>query len=163
MMRYRLLAAAMTVGFLSGGAAQAQNNLVAANGMSAVEVANLMIGEGLEAEISPGKDGGSIQSELSGASFDVFGVNCTAGRCTEFLFITGFDLESGFPLARVNEWNATKIAGRAYLDEEGDPFLDHIVSVSGPADGGAFKEGLYLWATALDAYIEFIELPSAEV
>jgi len=72
-------------------------------------------------------------------------------------------LANGFPIERINKWNAEELAGRAFLDEENDPFLDHVVSVSGPADENAFREGLFLWAGALDAYLKFIELPGADV
>jgi len=163
MMMRGMLAAAFAAGLVVGGVAHAQNSFVAGGGMTVAEIAAVLTSEGLDAEISSSEAAGKIQSELSGVPFEIFSVNCnSAGRCTEFLFICGFDLADGFAMAKINEWNATKIAGRAYLDDEDDPFLDHIISVSGPGDEGAFKEGLYLWAAALDAYIEYIELPSAE-
>ena len=133
-------------------------------GMTIAEVEAVMSAEGLITNIIDDGEAGGVQSHVSGVDFDVFAINCTqAGRCTEFLFIVGFDLPSGFPLQQINDWNATRLAGRAYLDQENDPFLDHVISVSGPMDAGAFREGLFLWAAVLDEFIDFIELPSSSV
>jgi len=145
------------------GAARAQNSL-AEGGMTVAEVASLLESEGLSAGVMSGGEAGKIQSELSGVAFEIFSVNCnSSGRCTEFLFIVGFDLPNGFSMERINDWNAQKLAGRAYLDDENDPFLDHVISVSSPGDSGAFREGLYLWAAALDGFIDYIELPLVSV
>ena len=141
------------------GAASAQNSL-ASGGMTIDEVAAVLADEGLSAEIKEGAEAGKIYSEVNGGNFEVMSANCGAGgRCTEFLFIAGFDLPDGFPLEKINQWNADQIAGRAFLDEENDPFLDHVISVSGAGDEGALREGLYLWAAALEEFMEYIDLP----
>ncbi|MEM9495688.1 MAG: YbjN domain-containing protein [Pseudomonadota bacterium] len=164
-MRFGIAMAALGVacGAVFSSASSAQDATVT-GGMTIGEVAAIMAGEGLLAEIAAGGEAGKVQSAVSGADFEVFSFNCNeASRCTEFLFITGFDLPEGFPLEQINDWNARKTGGRAYLDDERDPFLDHVISVSGPIDSGAFVEGLYFWAAALDAYIDYIELPSNSI
>lgn len=142
------------------GPASAQNSL--ALGMTIEEVAAVLAGEGLAARIADGGEAGKIYSDVGGGRFEVLSANCGAGgRCTEFLFIAGFDLEDGFPLEKINQWNAEQLGGRAFLDEEDDPFLDHVVSVSGAQDAGALREGLYLWAGALEAFVDYIEFDLA--
>lgn len=143
------------------GEAAAQNSL-ATGGMTIEEVSAILVSEGLDADVTSGGEAGKILSNVGGGNFEVLSANCnSARRCTEFLFIAGFDLPDGFPIERINEWNAEQLAGRAFLDEENDPFLDHVVSVSGPGDYGAMREGLYLWAASLEAFLEFINLPAA--
>jgi hypothetical protein len=142
------------------GPVSAQNTL--ASGMTIEEVAAVLAGEGLAARVADGGEAGKIYSAAGGGRFEVLSANCGAGgRCTEFLFIAGFDLEDGFPLEKINQWNAEQLGGRAFLDEENDPFLDHVVSVSGAQDKGALREGLYLWAGALETFMDYIDYASA--
>ncbi|MEO1135858.1 MAG: YbjN domain-containing protein [Pseudomonadota bacterium] len=146
-----------------GGAAWAQNSF-GTGGMTVREVSAILVSEGLAAKVAPGDEAGKIFSQLDGVAFEVLSANCSGGgRCTEFLFIAGFDLPDGFPIGRINEWNAEQLAGRAFLDHEDDPFIDHVVSVSGPGDYGAMREGLSLWRASLEAFVEFIDKPRADV
>ncbi len=95
--------------------------------------------------------------EFEGATFAVDGYHCNSNKqCTEFLFYIGFDLPNGLSLDKVNEWNSTAIVGRAYLDDEQDPWLDHIISVNDSNDDSAFREGLELWIAGLNNFNEFI-------
>ena len=139
-----------------GRSSDASNNtFITSGGMTIQEVAVLMQKKSMPATVS---DDGMLTGKGWGYEFDVVGYNCNdASRCTEFLFSAGFDLPNGFPLDKINQWNATEPAGRAFLDGDGDPFLDHTISVSGPADEGAFYEGLLLWVNALSDYDEFLD------
>lgn len=158
------LVCALAVCLTASAPVLAQNRMTISSGMTIEEAAEAMRLEGAAAETSPSGDGGKISSSLSGVNFDVFAMNCNElSRCTEFLFIAGFDLPDGIAVERMNEWNARKLGGRAFIDQYGDPFLDHVVSVSGPGDVGAFREALYLWAASLDAFVEFIQLPTSSV
>lgn len=144
------------------GLAWGQNSFVS-GGVTIEEAAAVLAAEGLSVKIAEGGEAGKIFSDVNGGNFEVLSANCGAGgRCTEFLFIAGFDLPDGFPLERINAWNADQLAGRAFLDEENDPFLDHVASVSGPSDAGALREALYLWAAALEAFMDYIDLPAAD-
>ena len=155
-----LIAAAAAIAVLAGVATA--ENLFGPGGMTIEEVAAILESEGLDANLRDGGEAGRIESDVSGGLFEILSVNCnTEGRCTEFLFIAGFDLANGFELEKINEWNAESLGGRAFLDDENDPFLDHVISVSGPGDSGAFREGLYLWAAAMEEFLDFIELPEA--
>ncbi len=127
---------------------------IISGGMTIQEVAALMQRKSMQATAT---DGGGLVAQGWGYEFDVTGYNCNgANRCTEFLFSFGFDLPNGFPLDKINQWNASQPAGRAFLDEDDDPFLDHTISVSGPEDEGAFYEGLLLWLNALEDFDEFL-------
>lgn len=127
------------------------NPLLAPGGMTIEEAGAVFKRNDLPFEIT-----GPVNARSEG--FDLNGYNCNAAqRCTEFLFSAGVDLPDGFPLERINEWNADELIGRAYLDEEKDPWLDHLVSVSGPQDDGAFEEGLIAWLAGLSKFLDFLD------
>ncbi len=131
------------------------NSLIRSGGMTIQEVAAIFDAQGYDAEVSSETE---LSANARAYEFNVLGYNCNGvNRCTEFLLITGYDLPNGFPLEKINDWNVSQPAGRAFLDEDGDPFLDHTISVSGPADTGAFIEGLILWLSALHDYNEFLD------
>ena len=128
--------------------------------MTLAEAAALLEEEGLAVSAQSDGLGNFLQSSVNGGDFTLEAYNCNAsGRCTEFLFAAVFDLPDGFPEEKINDWNSTRLGGRAYLDEERDPYLDHVVSVSGPVDAGAFREGFYLWAQVLSEFMAYIDLP----
>ena len=102
--------------------------------------------------------------DIGTQSFALDGYNCTQeGACTEFLFSIGYDLVGGFSFENANEWNSTRLAGRAYRDEEGNPWLDLVIAVGGKDDESAFLEGFLLWLDAVASFEEFIfpETPSS--
>jgi putative sensory transduction regulator len=158
MKQYLGLLAAVGVGSVfSGAAAQSLgggNNALVTGGMTVEEVIEVFGQEGMTAKKV---DETEIAAKGWGYAFDVMGYHCNSqNRCTEFLLLVGFDLPNGFPLKKINEWNESQPAGRAYLDDENDPFLDHSISISSPRDAGAFREGLLLWLNALEDFEKFI-------
>ena len=137
------------------------NSFLTTGGMNAAEVGAVLDENGITfSKVSDTE----LSVDDENFRFYVRGFNCTSeNRCTEWLFIVGIDLPNGFPMEKINEWNATALGGRAYLDDEGDPWLDHIVSVSGPQDKGAMTEGLILWAAALIEFSAFLDAGSLSV
>ena len=147
--------AALGPSALAEDLATANNSLISAGGMTLQEVAAILESQGHKAEITSATD---IDVEALGFAFEVVSYNCNnSNRCTEFLFIVGYDLPDGFPIEKINEWNATQLGGRAFLDADRDPFLDHPVSVSSPADKNAFIEATSLWLGALQDFDKFLD------
>ncbi len=155
------LAALLFMAFAGPAAAQQRADHV---GMTVLEVFDMLTREGISANRAQGGEAGKIIANIAGAEFEIVTYNCDAlGRCRDFLFTTGFDLPAGFPLDLIKDWNALKLAGRAYLDADNDPFLDHLVSMKRSDDIAAFRDGLYLWVSMLDVYVDFIAAPDASV
>jgi len=66
-----------------------------------------------------------IESAAEGVEFNILFYGCEDNAdCTVIQFRAGFDLEEGTTLAAVNDWNAARIFGKAFLDEENDPFVE---------------------------------------
>lgn len=114
---------------------------------------------GHEANLTTDKVGEPlIQGNASGMKFQVLFYNCTEKKnCATVQFTTGYQLDSDFPLARVNEWNRSKRFGRAYVDEVGDPILQMDLDLD---DGGLsqelFIDNLEFWTAVVDEFEEHI-------
>ncbi len=148
----KLGGAGLASAFFLSSAAAAQSG-----GMTLPEVAAALS----EADMPTSEDGGVLRGEIDGIGFTLEGYNCEASRCTEFLFSSGFSLGAPFPVEKVNQWNWERYAGRASLDAQGDPYVDHIFSVSGPGDKAVVGEAAGLWEAIVLDFADFIELPVA--
>lgn len=113
---------------------------------------------GYPAAVETGEDGSPvIDSAVDGLAFSIWFADCAAGAdCGIFYFSAGFDLPKGTPLAVIDEWNRGKLVGRAYLDDENDPFLDFVIVGEGRIDGENFAAALRRWSDALAEFAAFV-------
>lgn len=125
-------------------------------GMTLEAALEVITDRGFTGEILDGSEP-AANVDIGTQSFALDGYNCGSdGACTEFLFSIGYDLDGGFSLDKANEWNSTRLAGRAYRDAAGNPWLDLVIAVGGNDDESAFLEGFLLWLDAVASYEEFI-------
>lgn len=86
-----------------------------------------------------------IRSSAGGTEFAIYFYGCSGGAaCKSLLFKVGYDLIEGTTLEAMNEWNKTALFGRAYMDEENEPWLEMSVTL----DGGITRENfadVYDW------------------
>ncbi|MDJ1008493.1 MAG: YbjN domain-containing protein [Paracoccaceae bacterium] len=98
-----------------------------------------------------------IESGVGGFLFDIVFYHCDGSdECSGVLFHTGFDLEQGIGLNEINYWNSDRLVGRAFVDEECDPFLDHYVTADPLMSLDAFDELFGDWEVALDDFADYI-------
>lgn len=97
-----------------------------------------------------------IESGLGGIKFDVVFYHCSETGCLGALFTAGFDLDKGIGLEAMNSWNTNRLVGRAFVDEECDPFIDHYVSTDAGMTTAAFDSLLEDWEIALEDFADFI-------
>jgi len=98
-----------------------------------------------------------ITSGSGGVRFDLVFFGCTGdGGCAGVLFTAGFDLAAGIGLAAMNDWNADSLVGRAYVDDECDPFVDHYVTADPLMSATGFDALLGEWERALGDFAGFI-------
>ena len=93
-----------------------------------------------------------IYSEAAGLNYALFGFNCSGATqvCNEFLFSTFFDVDTAPSLQVINAFNEKALAGRAFLDNEGDPNLEHLFTVADD-NQDLIERNLAIWeATMLD-------------
>ncbi|BBE74713.1 YbjN domain-containing protein [Oharaeibacter diazotrophicus] len=106
-------------------------------------------------------DGGrpSILSRVARTDFDVTFFGCEDDRrCTHVLVTATWDYgESGDPLAALNEWNDTKVFGRAWYHEDTDAVgLDVTWTLAGRIDLATLDDQLRWWNDAVEEFRTFL-------
>lgn len=99
-----------------------------------------------------------IRSSAEGIEFVIYFYNCTDNAACKFvLFRAGFDLVNGTTDDVVNEWNANALFGRAYLDDEADPWLEMSVNLDGGVSRANFEDSYHWWTVVLGGFKDHIE------
>jgi hypothetical protein len=94
-----------------------------------------------------------VRSSIEGVNYSFWFYGCTNGAdCSLVIMSAGFDLDRNVGLDLINDWNARKLIGRAFLDEEQDPIIDHPVVMEGGISTAAFGELITRWGWALSDF-----------
>jgi hypothetical protein len=127
-------------------------------GVTAQEVAEALQAKGYRAQLTKDSAGDPmIESGLDGSTFRVMFYTCKTGRCASIQFVWALDMDDGMELRKINQWNREKRFGRAYLDDENDPFLEMDVDLERGGTTEAIGNNLDTWASVLPAFKEFIQ------
>ncbi|MCL4187488.1 MAG: YbjN domain-containing protein [Rhodobacteraceae bacterium] len=121
-------------------------------------LADRMIAAGLPAEVEINADREPrIRSQLDGITFFLLFYGCTTEvDCRSVQFIAGFTMNTPPQLAVVNDWNAARIIGKAHLDEEGMPWINHLVTLEHGVTQDNFAAAIESWRIALRDFIAHI-------
>jgi len=109
-----------------------------------------------------GKDSGGdpkISSRISDTKFSVYFYGCEDNlNCASIMFKAGYDLNNGISALKINEWNRDKRFAKAYIDDEGDPFLEMDVNMDFDGLGNEnFADDLDWWRLLVEDFEDFIE------
>lgn len=151
-----VIVAALAVVALSPAAASA--GMLPDGGVTASEVAKALQDKGYRAEVTTGSDGDPlIKSAADGTNFRILFYSCSkAQRCASIQFVAAFDLDDGMKLSKINSWNQNKRFGRAYLDDDMDPFVEMDVDFEHGATSEAIANNIDTWAAVLPAFKSYI-------
>lgn len=118
----------------------------------------LMTDHGLRVAEDVNPDGTpELHSRMDGIRFRVLFYGCDPRPCQTVQFTTGFDLARPMTLARINDWNRDRRFGKAFLDDEGDPFVEMDVNLYGEGIGRrTFDDTLDLWRQVLGDFRDHI-------
>jgi len=99
-----------------------------------------------------------IESRLSDSEFKVYFYGCDAGRdCLSVQLSAGYDLDAPTTAGLVNEWNRDNRYSRAFIDDEGDPFLRIDVKMQKDGNGVQnFIETLDIWRRLVEDFERYI-------
>jgi len=113
---------------------------------------------GYRAELDEDGDGDPlIRTTIEGLDTYIHFYGCRDGSdCRQILFSAGFDLPRGAKPDTVNAWNRDKLVGRAYLDDERDPFIDHLVLLEGGVSPANLRAQFEAWGTAVAQFRDHI-------
>ena len=100
-----------------------------------------------------------ITSAANGINFTIFFYRCDdrGEDCEDIQFSAGFDLIDGISMRSVNSWNDQKAIGRAFVDEEDDPYLQHYVIGVDGMSRYSFEKTFYRWTDVVDEFTDFID------
>lgn len=127
-------------------------------GATADEVAAVIKARGFPATIGKDNDGDpTITSKFSDLYFEVHFYNCAKGRCAGIQFSKGFDMPEGITLEKLNDWNRNFRFGRAFRDNENDPFVQMDVDVERGSTTESLANNLEMWLAVLDEFAKMLE------
>jgi hypothetical protein len=124
------------MGPLASGGAEAQTKKLPRDKSDLDRVVRLLQDVGYRAAPDTAASTPTVHSKFNGVNSRIQLANCgTDGKaCTLMLFHAGFDTPDGVDMKIINDWNADKFFGRAYLDNEKDPHIDLASSLVGVTD-----------------------------
>ncbi len=100
-----------------------------------------------------------VSSRVSDTKFSVYFYGCQDNdNCSSILIKAGYDLNNGISALKINEWNREKRFAKAYIDDEGDPFLEMDVNLDFEGVGNKnFEDTLDWWRLLVEDFEEFID------
>lgn len=99
-----------------------------------------------------------VKSAMEGIEYSIIFYGCRENKDCQFLnFTAGFDLRDGIPIARVNEWNRGKVFGKAYIEDENDPFVQMAVTTVGGLNQENFEDVVDWWRVIISTFKEHID------
>ncbi len=100
-----------------------------------------------------------IVARVSRTKFRVYFFGCEANKdCASLHFRAGYDLDGTLSALKVNEWNREKRFTKAYIDDEGDPFMEMDINLDYDGVGAKnFEDTLDWWRLLVEDFEEFIE------
>ena len=99
-----------------------------------------------------------IETSVNGTDTAIFFYGCRDNaNCTTLLFKVGYDLEDGTTLEKVNAWNSENLYGRAYLDDEQDPWLEMTVNMLDGVTRKNFEDTFDWWDVAVGEFEQHID------
>lgn len=100
-----------------------------------------------------------ISSSVSDTKFSVYFYGCTDNaNCKSIMIKAGYDLNQGITASKINEWNRKKRFAKAYIDDEGDPFLELDVNLDfGGVGDKNFADTLDWWRLLVEDFEEFVD------
>ena len=160
MNRRRMLAVLGTgvvIGSLTAGA-EAQTKKLPRDSSDLERMVRLLQDVGYRATPDTSAATPTVSSKFNGVNSRIQLANCGQdGRgCTIVLFHAGFDTNDGVDMKVINDWNADKYFGRAYLDDENDPHIDLASSLVGASDEN-IKDIIERWDAAIAEFTKAID------
>lgn len=95
-----------------------------------------------------------IAGSIDGINYALDVYNCDPD-CADITFTASFEM-NGVTDSLMNEWNATRRFGKAYIRSDGDAVLQIAINTRYGITVETFRDDLIWWETVLTDYVEFI-------
>lgn len=134
----------------------------------AVETGTLIDGSDIDAVVEIARNYGSatiastqsgepkIAARIGGVSYVVYFQNCGQPRqCDDINLYAGF-LDTAPTPEQINDWNASKRFGRAYIDPEGDAALEMDITLKNGVSPANLSASFAIWRLMLTQFTAYI-------
>ncbi len=117
----------------------------------------LLRAQGLRADLDPSGSTPLILSAAEGANFGILFYGCTNGRdCRAIQFVASFTMNNAPTLERINEWNAGRIVGQAFIAQNGAIRIAYSVALRDGMTEANFAYTVEMWRVALRDFMAHI-------
>ncbi len=102
---------------------------------------------GFKVSLSEDDDGDPlIESTDDDEPFTVHFYRCDDDhKCDAIQFVSGWNLDDGISLSKIEAWNREKVWGQAYRDESDDPWIAYAVNLYGGVSVENFEDSVEGW------------------
>lgn len=100
-----------------------------------------------------------IRSASEGVNFNLnfYGCDLDGNNCSDIQFSVAFDVTGGMDYVSMITWNREKTMGKAFLDEENDPVLQHYMVAVDGMSRATFDETFDFWIMTLSDFTDYID------
>ncbi|GAB5511491.1 MAG: hypothetical protein Rhims3KO_28920 [Hyphomicrobiales bacterium] len=95
-----------------------------------------------------------VAGSIDGINYALDVYNCDP-ECADLTFTASFEM-NGVTDAMMNEWNASRRFGKAYIRADGDAVLQIAINTRYGITVETFRDDMVWWETVLTDYVEFI-------
>ena len=154
---WKLLAA---MAFLIGAAtatarSHAEGSAQIIDGSDPAALVNIIQDLGYRATLEVDGEGDPlIRSSVGGTQFALVFYGCSEQHdgCQILLFKAGYELNEKVGMEVINQWNATRLFGRAYLDDVSDPWIELVLNMHGGVTRTQFEKTFEWWETSVGEF-----------
>ena len=124
-----------------------------------IGIAEYLRDQGYRAQVGRDSyDDPMIETAAAGVNYSIYFYGCSDNRdCQDLQFSAGFDIDGRISPEGINTWNREKLTGKAYVDDEGDPFLELFIPGVTDMREAAFDRTLARWTSSLEDFLDFID------
>jgi hypothetical protein len=125
--------------------------------ISGPELVKILQDAGYRAKLDTDKDGDPmVRTGMNGLNVYIYSYDCEHHRCGSLQLSVGVDMKQGTAPAVINKFNIDYRYGRAYLDNDNDPFLLFDFEVRNTHHEQYIASQLDTWEDLLGAFTDAI-------
>ena len=152
---WKLIAAIALMLSVPMAVAKSDNDLQIVDGTDPSALVNIIQDLGYRATLEVDGEGDPlIRSSVGGTQFALVFYGCSEQHdgCQILLFKAGYELNDKVGMDVINQWNATRLFGRAYLDDVSDPWLELVLNMQGGVTRTQFEKTFEWWETSVGEF-----------
>lgn len=125
------------------------------DGSDPLTLVNIIQDLGYRASLEEDAEGDPmIRSSVGGTEFALVFYGCSERHddCQILLFKAGYELNDKVGMEVINQWNATRLFGRAYLDGVSDPWIELVLNLQGGVTRTQFEKTFEWWEASVGEF-----------